>query len=326
MDLSKYSDYELTMAINRLPPVPTIIRSTGLFKAEPMSTTAAKVSMADDDKLTLVPAKPRGAAGEPVDEGKAKTRYFEAVHLPQDDVVRADDVQNLREYGSNKKVLTTDKKVNDKLAKMRRKIDYTREHLQLGAIQGKLIDATGKVLIDINKEFGVTHKTKNIQASSDTLDVGELFEEILNEQEDIIGDMFDGFYVFASPDFMTKFLHHKSMKDIYKGYREASVYRDGKARQAFEHSNARFIRYGTKFGSDADIKAGEAKLVPKGLIETFIEFFAPADMEGAVNTPALPFYVSKEPLKHKKGTELHAQSNPLPINLNPKSVITLKLT
>lgn len=325
MDLSKYSDLDLTLAINALPPVPTIIRSTGLFGSKPMTTTAAKVSM-KNDKLTLVPAMPRGGPGTPVDEAGGTTKYFEAVHLPQDDVVRADDVQNLREFGTNRKVMTTPAKVNDKLLKMRRKIDYTREHLQLGAIQGKLIDSTGKVLIDINKEFGVTHKTKSIQISNDATDASAVFDEILGEQEDVIGDMFDGFYLFASPEFMTKFMNHKSMKDIYKMYREAVVYRDGKAREAFTHSNANFIRYSHKFGSTADIQAGEAKLVPKGLVDTFIEFFAPADMEGAVNTEALPFYVSKEPLKHKKGTELHAQSNPLPINLNPKSVLTLKLT
>lgn len=325
MDLSKYSDLDLTLAINALPPVPTIIRSTGLFKPEPMKTVAAKVSM-KDDKLTLVPAMPRGGPGTPVEEDGGNTKYFEAVHLPQDDVVRADDVQDLREFGTNRKVLTTPVQVNNKLVKMRRKIDYTREHLQLGAIQGKLIDSTGKVLIDVNKEFGVTHKTKNIAVSNDATDASAIFDEILGEQEDLIGDMFDGFYLFASPEFMTQFMNHKSMKDIYKMYREASVYRDGKAREAFQHGGANFIRYSHKFNSDADIKPGEAKLVPKGLADAFIEFFAPADMEGAVNTMGLPFYVSKEPLKHKKGTELHAQSNPLPINLNPKSVLTLKLT
>ena len=88
----------------------------------------------------------------------------------------------------------------------------------------------------------------------------------------------------------------------------------------------KFINYDHVFESGLQITEGEAIILPAGTKNTFKEFFAPADKSSTVNTKALPYYASREPLGHDKGWSLEAQSNPLPLLLRPELVATLKMT
>lgn len=70
------------------------------------------------------------------------------------DGVFADEVQNLRALGRENVATPVMDKVNDKAADMKADLEYTREHAQLGALQGVVVDADNTVIYDFNKEFG----------------------------------------------------------------------------------------------------------------------------------------------------------------------------
>lgn len=323
-----YDAEALTKAINLLPPTSSLIRESGLFKSEYTEDTSVDVTLTQDEVL-LVKSKPRGTPGDPVKEEKVSSTNFKMLHLPQDDIVRADDVQGKRaDLSKKEKRETVAGKVNKKLAKMKRSIEYTREHLQLGAIKGKVIDGDkSTLLVDIYKEFGLKRKTHDIKISNDATEVGMILDDILLGMEDkAAGELISGWRVYCSKEFMQGIIWHPSMKAIYQRFQDAAVYRDGKTRIAFKHGDIEFVNYSHKFGSDADIKAGEAEIVPLGTSETFFEFFAPADMDQFVNKEAKPYYASREKLKHNKGWEVHAQSNPLPLMVRPNLGATLKMT
>ena len=54
---------------------------------------------------------------------------------------------------------------------------------------------------------------------------------------------------------------------------------------------------------------------------TFRTYFAPADFNETANTLGLPLYAKQEPRKFGRGTDLHTQSNPLPICLRPEVLV-----
>lgn len=323
---SQYGVVPMTEAINTLPATPTIIRSLGIFKPEYLNTTSVAIE-SKNGVLTLVPAVPRGTPGEPVKSERGTRHSFEMLHLPKHDVVRADDVQNVKAFGSQNKAATVAEKVNDKLADMKSDIEYTREHLMLGAVKGKILDADGTPLVDIYQRFGLTRLSINWNLSSDAANVGKMIDDTVTKlSKKRGGEPVKGWYVLCSPEFMQAVAYHKTMTALYERFQDGKMYREGDTNVGFKHKNLEFIQYDHVFESGLQIEAGEAEIIPKGTRKTFREYFAPGDMANAVNTTAKAYYASREPLGHGKGFDLEAQSNPLPLLLRPDLAATLKMT
>lgn len=323
---SQYGVQPMTEAINSLPANPTIIRELGLFKPSYETTTSVAVE-SKNGVLSLVSAVPRGTPGEPVATKLGNRQSFEMLHLPKNDIVRADDVQNVRAFGTANKAATVAEKVNDKLADMKSDIEYTREHLMLGALSGKILNANGDPIIDIYDRFGLTRQSITWNLSAINGNVGLMIDKAVRQlSKKRGGEAVNGWIVLCSPTFMDAVIYHKTVTAIYERYQEGSAYRSGNTSVGFEHKNLKFVNYDHTFDSGLQIEEGKAIILPAGTKSTFKEFFAPADMNATVNTKAQAYYASREKLDHDKGWSLEAQSNPLPLLLRPELVATLKMT
>ena len=331
MPLSNNATYgvvPMTESINNLPSMPTQIRESGLFVPDYLTTTYVDVE-SKSNQLTLVQSATRGMSGKPVNETRGGKKTFETVHLPKDDVVRADDVQNVKAFGTSNTATAVNDKVNAKLEGMKSDIDYTREHLQLGALRGKLLDADGSLLYDFYKEFGIQRPTFTLNLTNKDADIGGQTDKMLRQLlRALSGDVSTGWIAFAGEDFMDAYSYHPAIKALYDRYKESVGQYTGSvtANMAFQHRGVTFVSYLHQFGSEVDIKPDEALIAPLGTRKTLKEYFAPADFNETVNTSAKPYYAAREPLKFNKGWQLHAQSNPLPIALRPKALATLKMS
>lgn len=316
-----YGVRPLTEAINKLPNNPTIIRELGIFKPKFHTTTFVRVGE-KHSVLSLVEAVPRGTPGEPVKEHYNNIGNFDMIHLPKTDVVRADDVQNVAAFGSDNKPETVAEKVNDKLAAMKSDLEYTREHLMLGALQGKILDADGSTLVDIYDRFKLTRRKQTISFAK-TANVVQALETAKNTlRKHRGGEAVNGWICLCSAKFFAELTGHSTISDIYLRHQTGQVYRDGLDGE-FRHAGIRFIQYDHEFESGAKIADGAAIILPAGTRSTFWEHFAPADMNATVNTKARPYYASREKLEHDKGWSLEAQSNPLPLVHRPELVMDL---
>lgn len=322
LNSSIFNVQSLTQAINNLPSVPSIIRDLGLFTPEYLTTTFVNVERRDNH-LALVANRARGDMGEGVSQTRYPPEAFNCLHLPKHDIVLADDVQNVRGFGTTS-AETVAGKINDKMTLMKTEIDMTREHLMLGALLGKVLDADGTQLVDIYQRFGLTRAVHTLKKSDGMLKAFDVVKVAM--QKATAGDMGNGFIVLASPDFMQEVKHDQALKDVYLRFQEANAYRDDKGHLEFSHAGIDFVNYVHDFGTKgAKIKDGEAIILPKSARFTLREYFAPANMNSTVNSRALAYYASLEKLKHDTGWDLYAQSNPLPLLLRPQSVATLKL-
>ena len=71
------------------------------------------------------------------------------------------------------------------------------------------------------------------------------------------------------------------------------------------------------------IASGEGHAFPEGTVDTFATYFAPADFNETVNTLGQPLYAKQEPREFGRGTDLHTQSNPLPMCHRPGLLVKL---
>ena len=65
------------------------------------------------------------------------------------------------------------------------------------------------------------------------------------------------------------------------------------------------------------------KLQSRLTVETFATYFAPADFNETANTMGQQLYAKQEPRKFERGTDLHTQSNPLPMCHRPGVLVKL---
>lgn len=321
-----FSVMALTEAISLIPNKPNIIDGLGIFKKEYKNTTFVQVERASHG-VGLVESVKRGTPGNPVSENREPPQTFYMLHLPYDDFVLADDVQNIREFGTTNGLKQIATLVNNKLAIARENFDYTREHAMFGALKGKVLNKDGTtVLADYYTAFGETRKEHQWQLTNDKTDVSGLIDDIkLKYASQMKGESSNGFICLISPQFMQELKTHKSIKDIYVRHQTGDVYRNS-AGVEFAHNGVRFIVYGEEFESGLKLADDEGIILPTGTRNVFKECFAPANRLDTVNQIAQSYFADKYKLPDNTGYKLHAQCNPLPLVLRPDLVQTIKLT
>jgi hypothetical protein len=311
----------LTAAINEVEYVPNQIGSLGLFEAEGITTTSLVIEK-DGEKLGLIENKPRGAPGTVVGADKRTGISFQTAHLPTVATVLADEVQNVRAFGSKDQEQAVQTVVNRRLAKMARRIDMTHEHHRLGAIMGKVLDSDGSTVIyDLFQAFGITQQTVDMALGTATTDVQGKCLDIHEKVENALGGLsYTGITVMCGKSFWRKFIGHKLVKEAYERWQSGAQLR-ADPREGFMFGGIFWERY--RGGGTIKVADTEAYAVPTGVMDLFITRFAPGDYMDTVNTLGLPFYSSSEPLPHGKGAELEAQSNPAHLCTRPKACIKL---
>lgn len=156
----------LTAAINKLPYMPTRIGDLGLFTEKGITTTMATVEERDG-KLGLLTTRARAVMNQVDTIGRRKMRAFAVPHVPINEEVLADQVQNMRAFGTADTMETVAMAVNERLQNMKNWIDTTKEFFRIGSLQGILYDGDATtVLYNWFTEFGITQTTINFDFTS----------------------------------------------------------------------------------------------------------------------------------------------------------------
>lgn len=317
-----FSLQSLTAAINETPYVPGRISSLGLFSEQGVNTTSVVIE-SQGGLLQLVQSAPRGAPGAPVGADKRKARSFLVPHLPQRAAILADEVQNVRAFGSESDVQAVQTVVNNRLGSMRRNLDATIEYHRLGAIKGLILDANGDEIYDLFDEFGLTQQTVAMALGTAGTKVRNKVIEAKRKAEDELGGaMVTGYRAFCGAGFFDALVSHQSVEAAYERWQNGEALRTD-VRDGFPFAGVMFEEYRGKVGGVDFIGADEAYLVPEGVADLFITRFAPADYMETVNTNGLPYYAKQELMPFGKGVALEAQSNSLNLCTRPRAVIKL---
>ncbi|MDI6750494.1 MAG: major capsid protein [Rhodocyclaceae bacterium] len=324
-----FSMASLTTAINLIPNRYGRIEQLGLFPAKPVRTRQIIVEEYAG-RLNLLPTKPPGSPGTVGSRGTRKLRSFVIPHIPHDDVVLPEEVQGIRAFGSETEMEAISSVMARHLETMRNKHAITLEHLRMGALKGEILDADATPLVNLYTEFGITPKTVNFALGNANTNVKGKCAEVLRHIEDnLSGEFSTGVHCLCSPEFFDALTGHAKVEEAYQRWQDGWALR-ADMRAGFNYGGITFEEYRGQ-ATDASgnvrrfIAAGEAHAFPLGTVDTFATYFAPADFNETVNTLGQPLYAKQEPRKFDRGTDLHTQSNPLPMCHRPGVLVKLTM-
>lgn len=311
----------LTQAVNKLPFVPSRIGQLGIFGTRGVNTRTVVIEE-KAGTLSLLPTRPRGGPASIGKSPKRTARSFLVPHIPHDDTVLADDVQNVRAFGSEDALQGAIQVVNDKLTAMRQDFEVTFEHLRAGALSGSILDADGSTeLFNLFTEFGVSETDVDFVLGTAGTDIRDKILTVIDTIETELGAApFQHIHCLAEKTWFRDFISHAEVKAAYDRFREGEFLRSD-PRAGFQFAGVTFEEYRGKIGSTDFITADTARFFPVGVPGLFTEYYAPADFMETVNTVGIPFYAKQRALDHNRGIEIHTQSNPLPLCHRPALLV-----
>ncbi|WP_408951487.1 major capsid protein [Lysobacter sp. Hz 25] len=323
-----FSMSALTTAINILPNQYGRLDELNLFPVKPVRTRQVTVEERNG-VLSLLPTQPVGSPGTVGKRGKRALRAFNVPHIPHDDVVLPEEVIGVRAFGSESELQTVAGVMADHLQTMRNKHSITLEHLRIGALKGVILDADGSELANLFDIFNITPKTFEFQLTDPKTDVRAKCIELKRYMsKSLQGERMSGIHVLVSSEFFDLFTAHPKVQEAYQRWQEGAALRDD-MRSDFRFAGVRFEEYAGE-ASDAEgntrrfIEVGEAHAFPLGTLDTFATYVAPADFNESVNTLGQLLYSKQAPRRFDRGTDLHTQSNPLPMCHRPALLPKLK--
>jgi hypothetical protein len=327
-----FSMESLTEAINLAPFKPRLLGALNVFSTVPVRTTSVDVEERDGT-LSLIQTAARGSIADVRVAPQRNIRSFKIPHVPYFQTIRADDVQNIRAFGSETELMSLSAHVNDQLIGMRDDHEVTHEWHRLGALKGQILDADASTTIyDLYTEFGMTDRSTDqtvitYDISSDTIDAN--CAACIRATADALGNSMFGQIVVLCGN--TVFDSLRGSAKVIAGYdrwKEGLLLRTSQlgpdyyalAANGFEYANIWFVNYRGNIGGTAFIAANEGYSFPMGVDGMFQAITGPADFAETVNTRGQTLYARQELMPFNKGIELHTQSNVLMMNTRPKAV------
>jgi hypothetical protein len=311
----------LTKAVNKLPTTPTRIGDLGIFEEQGITTTTVMIDEVNG-RVALVPETRRGAPGTPVTPATRTARSIAVGHIQTDDHIKADDVQNIRAFGSETAEEVLAQKVNDRLAAMKRYTDVTREYRRVHALHGNILDADGATsLCNLFTEFGVSEVTVDFVLDTATTNVRETCMTVLRAIDDAVGNsaVITAYRAICGETWFDKFTAHDHVKETYANW-EAAVDLRADLRKGFMFGGITWEAYRATVSGVDFVHDDQARVFPIGT-GLYAEYFAPADYNETVNTVGLPSYARQWATPDGKGYNLEVQSNPLALAFFPAALI-----
>jgi len=336
-----WSVQELTLALTRVPYVPGLIGRLGLFQERRLTTTTARIEVRGT-RLALVPEVPRGSPPTPDVLDRPTMASIDIGHFPIRSTMLADQVQNVRAFGTTNQLLGVETLRNQHLASHGSKLDLTLEFLRLGAIRGEVITAVDRltgapvVVRDLYRIFdlprnpeipfpirgaGAVGQEQAVWAGQLTTLCNQLGRMVADQ---VPGGMFTEVHIIAGSDFFDAFIAHPELRAAYIAIDNAPLLRNQLGLE-FRFRNVVIEEYRGRVGNVQFVEPDVAYAFPVGQPDMWIELYAPADYLDAVNTVALPRYSKARIFDFDKGLELESQMNCMPICTLPGALFTLRL-
>ena len=297
---SAFSMTSLTGAVEKIDYKPQLLGELGIFEPMPVRTRSVFVDEREGS-LTLIPSSPTGAPPAELQKDDRKVRQFRATRLAKAFTLYAEEVQDIRAFGSESELKQVQAEYMRRMGRIRDDMDLTHEYHRLGALQGKLLDADGSTVIyDYFDEFGVTEEAAiDFALLTESTNVRKKCHEVTRSMQRSAKGAFTPqtqVHALAGDTFFDNFIEHASVKKTYENWSAAADLRQNVSFQAFTYGGITWHNMrGTDDESTVAIGANEAKFFPVGARGVFKKAMAPAEFGPYVNTPGQDVYAMNVP-------------------------------
>ena len=314
----------LTASVSKIPFTPGRLGRLGLFEEQGVATTKVWIEQ-QAGELRLLPTTLRGAPATNYRRQRRDALEFEAPHIPYETFVLADEIQDVRAFGSQSSGQTVQQYIQERAAPMRRDLEATIEYHRVGALRGQILDADGSTIYDLHAEFGTTPNERTLGLGTDSTSVRTEIVGAARQMEDELGAMeYTGVRALCGRSFFDKLVSHPDVKEAYSRFQAGEMLRND-PRAGFPFAGVTFEEYRGKAPDGTPyIGDDEALMFPEGASGLFLTRFAPANFSETVNQPGLPIYakLAVDP-ELNQWARLHIQSNPLQLVTRPRAVVQL---
>jgi hypothetical protein len=332
----QFSMQQLTASVNLLPYTPGLLGQMGVFNEVGVNTTMVSMQF-QQGKLTLIPAQARGTMTNVMSGNRRKERIFRVPHLPVNSAVMADDVQNLKAWGTESDLDTVANLVNQKMAAMKQDLEVTKEYHRLGAVHGIVLDADGSsVLYNLFTEFGVSQPTDTLDLSADDPKT-KCTEWSRTIDAALGGTPYTGISAICGNDFFDGFINMPGVKQAFQFMWDGNFFMQvqanagvgsnsgAKALQGFLWGGITWYNYRGTVGSVLFQPTNQANLFATGGTDIWMANNAPAPFMDTVNTVGQPFYAAQALMEFNLGVKLHLQCNPIFLTSRPGHLLQVTL-
>lgn len=329
-----FSVLRMTEAMREISYVPGRIGELGLFQAQSIDTLDVAIEKADAESLILVPSSPRGSPGQTRDIARRSLRKLSVPHFQRDDAIYADEVQQVRAFGSETAVETLIGKIARKAAVHSQDFALTEEYHRLEIIKsGRVLDSNGSsVIYNYFTEFGESQPTEiDFDLDNATPTDGVLRKKcaaVVRQVGTALGGLpYRGIHAFCGDAFFDDLIAHPEVRETYKGYAEASTLRaayisqnnQGKSWAVFEFGGITWENY--RGGGSVSVHADKCHIFPLGVPQLFQTLYAPADYMETVNRMGQRLYAKQWEMPNGKGVNMEFQMNALHYCTRPRVLI-----
>lgn len=331
----------MTNGLQEVKYVPSYITKLGLFETESIDTLAVAIEKQTDESLILVPYTARGTHGTTMGSDLHNIRDLRVPHQQINDTIMADRVQGVRQFNTERQVLSLQSFIAGRAVKARRSFELTDEFQKLALITtGKLLDTDGSVKYDYYAEFGDNQAAEiDFDLDNATPAKGFLRAKVDKIRQDmglaLDGIPFGDILIICGNNFWNDLIIHKEMYDLYLGWSAApriqipTISGGNQSAQTgiwgeLDAFGAKWVNY--RGGQNVSIDPDKCYIVPFGVPDLFKTVYAPADYIETVNTPGLPLYAFQWVMPNRKGVNLEFQTNRLHYCTRPRVLMRGKRT
>jgi hypothetical protein len=321
-----FSFVSLTDSINNQPFTPGRLGEMGLFSETGIITTDVAIEN-KDGFLSLISPTRRGGPGESRPKLLRGARKLNTSHFQIDDAILAEEVQNIREFGTPAQPRTVETYLGQRMGEITPNFDATLEYQRVGAVKGIILDAQGNTVYNLYNEFGIS------QPAGVTFDLSatgkprkQAADVVRSVAQSLGGVAYRGVGALVGDAFWDALITHPDVEKTYL-YQEGLRLRDGIAYAQLDFGGIVWENYrGYVPANDGSgtftqfIGTDTAQLYPLGVPNFFRTVFAPADYMETVNTIGLPRYAKAIPSDNNKGVRLEMQTNPLSYCTRPAAL------
>jgi len=318
----------LTDAINKPLFAPGRLGQMGLFTERGVSTTTIVLEEKAGNLILIAPS-PRGGPGATLDKKKADSRAIVVPHFEINDAIYADEVQGVRQWGTENQLMTVMGMVADRIAIHKPSHEVTLEYQRIGAVKGVITYADGSTT-DLFAFFGISQDTE-LAFDLDNKANGALrmfCQQTIRQMATNLGGLpFTGVRALCGDAFFDHLLSNAEVRASFLNQPGADNLRDpyvnfgGQTYGQFEFGGIVWENYRGYVGNTTFIDTDHCHLYPVGVPNLFRTYFAPADYIETVNTMGRRLYLKQYRMDNDKGVNLDSQMNALSLCTRPKALL-----
>jgi hypothetical protein len=315
-------------ALSQQPAAPARVRSLGIFTPVPVATTTVALESIDGS-LSIVPSTRRGGPGVTQQRDRATIRDVRIPRFAVEDVITADDLQNVRVLGTDSELARAESVFNEKVTKANRNLDTTEEFLLLGALRGLVQDRDEngnlRTLLDLHGLFGLTAPAPtDFQLTAANPARGALNDAVSAEvyaiEDALDGIPFDHVHAFVGRTFAKNFRSHPEFQAALLNEPYAlRAERNGGEGYTWQFAGVTFEVMGRRINGAPFVGDNEAIFFPVGAEGVAEVYYGPADYVETANTIGLPRYVNNWAL-NPRARHVEVQMNVLPVWRKPAAL------